>query len=120
MAHAIGSNNLIRHQIPLKNLKKVAYMKQSWKFYKKQKSSLQKSSLPETVMEILQKAEEYVEMKKLTLSTNKTQLIFFSRDNSDFGSVYYKTRSSQQTKVADIMVIKLTGILVSMSSWIKP
>ena len=41
-------------------------------------------------MEILQKTEEYVEMSKLTLNTNKTKLIYFSRDNSDFGSLFYK------------------------------
>ena len=50
----------------------------------------QKSSLHEKIMEILQKTEEYVEMNKLTLNTNKTQLIFFSRDKSDFGSIFYK------------------------------
>ena len=29
-------------------------------------------------------------MNKLTLNTNKTELIFFSRDNLDFGSIFYK------------------------------
>ena len=37
----------------------------------------QKSSLHEKVTEILQKTEKYVEMNKLTLNTNKTELIFF-------------------------------------------
>ena len=41
-------------------------------------------------MEILQKTEEYVEINKLTLNTNKTEVIFFSRNNSDFGSIFYK------------------------------
>ena len=50
--------------------RKVAYMEKSRKFYKK--------------------TEEYVEMNKLTLNTNKTELIFFSRDNSDFGSSFYE------------------------------
>ena len=50
----------------------------------------QKSSLHGKVMEILQKTEEHVEMNKLTLNTNKTGLIFFSRDNSDFRSIFYK------------------------------
>ena len=44
----------------------------------------------EEVTEILQKTEEYVEMNKLSLNTKKTELIFFSRDNSDFGSIFYK------------------------------
>ena len=50
----------------------------------------QKSSLQGKVTEKLQKTEQYVEMKKLTLNTNKTELIFFSRYNSDFGSIIYK------------------------------
>ena len=50
----------------------------------------QKGSLHGIVKEILQKTEEYVEMNKLTLNTNKTELIFFSRDNSDFESIFYK------------------------------
>ena len=50
----------------------------------------QKGSLHGNVTEILQKTEEYVEMNKLTLNTNKTELIFFSRDNSAFGSMFYK------------------------------
>ena len=29
-------------------------------------------------------------MNKLTLNTNKTDLIFFSSDNSDFRSIFYK------------------------------
>ena len=67
----------------------------------------QKGSLHEKVPEILQKAEEYVEM-----NTNKTELIFFSRNSSDFGSIFFtKTKFSQHKKVADILVFKLTGIL---------
>ena len=50
----------------------------------------QKSTLQGKVMEILQKKEECAVMNKLTLNTNKTELIFFSRDNSDFGSFLYK------------------------------
>ena len=49
-----------------------------------------KRSLQGKVTEKLQKTEEYVEMKKLTLNTNKTELIFFSRDNFNFGSIIYK------------------------------
>ena len=49
----------------------------------------QKSSLHGKVMEILQKkTEELVEINKLTLNTNKTELILFSRSNSDFGSFF--------------------------------
>ena len=66
--------------------------------------------------EILQKTEEYVEMNKLTLNTNKTKVIFFSRDNSDFGSILYKNEVLTTKKVADILVFNLTGILFSMSS----
>ena len=43
----------------------------------------EKSSLHGKVIEILQKTEKYVEMNKLTSIT-------FSRDNSDFGSIFYK------------------------------
>ena len=56
----------------------------------------QTSSLHEKVMEIFQKTEECVEMNKLTLNTNKTELIFFSRDNSDFGSIFAKTKKNLQ------------------------
>ena len=67
----------------------------------------QKGSLHGKVTEILQKTEEYVEMKKLTLNTNKTELIFFSRDNSDFGSIFFtKAKFSQHKKNADILVFK--------------
>ena len=49
----------------------------------------QESSLHGKVKEISQKkTEEYIEMNKLTLNTNKTELIFFSRNNSDFGSIF--------------------------------
>ena len=48
-------------------------------------------------------------MNKLTLNTNKTQLIFFSPDNFDFGSIFFQKRSSHNTeKIADILVFKLT------------
>ena len=50
--------------------RKVAYMETSRKCYKK--------------------TEEYVEMNKLKLNTNKTELIFFSPNNSEFGSIFYK------------------------------
>ena len=48
--------------------RKVAYMGKSWEFYKK--------------------TEEYLGMNKLNLNTNKTELIFFSRTNSDFVSIF--------------------------------
>ena len=68
-------------------------------------------------MEVLQKTNEYVEMNKLNLNTNKTELIFFSGNNSDFGSIFFtKTKFSQNKKVADISVFKLTEILVALSS----
>ena len=47
----------------------------------------QKSSLHGKIEELLKKTEEYVEMNKLTLNTNKTGLIIFSRNNSYFGSI---------------------------------
>ena len=50
----------------------------------------QKGSLHRKVTEILQTTEEYVEMNTLTLNTNLIKLFFFSRDNSDFGSIFYK------------------------------
>ena len=49
---------------------KVAYMEKSRKFHKK--------------------TQEYVEMYKLTLNINKTELTFFSHDKFDFGSMLYK------------------------------
>ena len=58
----------------------------------------QKSSLHRKVMEILQKTEENVEMNKLTLKTNKTELIFFSRDNFDFGAFFLQKRCSRNRK----------------------
>ena len=77
----------------------------------------QKSSLHGKVMEVLQKTEEYVEINKLTLKTNKTKLIYFSRDSSDFGSIFFlQKRSSHNKKFADILVFKLTVILVTRSS----
>ena len=63
----------------------------------------ERSSLHGKVMENLQKTEEYVEMNKLTLNTNKTELIFFSLDNSDFGSVFFlQKRSSDNRKKLQI------------------
>ena len=50
----------------------------------------QKGSLQGKVTEILQNTADHVEMNKLTLKTNKTQLIFFSRDKSEFESIFYK------------------------------
>ena len=46
-------------------------------------------SYMENYKEISQKTEEYVEMNKLTVN-GKTNLIFFSRNNSDFGSIFYE------------------------------
>ena len=67
------------------------------------------------------KKQECVEINKLNLNTNKTELIFFSRYYSDFGSVFFYTKEVLITqKVADIWVFKLTGTLISMNSWIKP
>ena len=78
-----------------------------------------KGSLHGKVTEILHKTEEYVETNKQTLNTNKNELNFFSRDNSDFESFFTITKFSQRKKFADILVFKLTGILVSRSSGIK-
>ena len=76
----------------------------------------QKSSLHGKVTEILQKTEEYVEMNKLTLNTNKTELIF-SRAIIFISDLFFrKTKFSQHKKVAYILVFNLTGILVSMNS----
>ena len=43
-----------------------------------------KRSLHNKVKEVLQKTKENVEINKLTLNTNKTDLIFISRNNSQF------------------------------------
>ena len=44
-----------------------------------------KSMLHGKIKEFSQKTEGYVEMNKLTLNANKTELKFFWRNNSDFG-----------------------------------
>ena len=51
----------------------------------------QKSSLHGKITEKLQKTEEVVKMNKLTLITNKTELVFFSCDNSDLEYIFSKT-----------------------------
>ena len=58
----------------------------------------QKGSLHGKVPEMLQKTEEYVETNKLTLNTNKTELIFFSRDSSWFRIYFLQKRCSYNTK----------------------
>ena len=66
------------------------------------------------IKEILQKTEEYADMNKLNLKTNKTELIFFLRINSDFGSIVYK--NEHYKRVADILVSELKVILNSIGS----
>ena len=73
----------------------------------------QKSSLHGKVMEILQQTEEYTEMNKLTLNTNKTELIFFSRDNSDFGSIFYKNEVLTTSKSCRYLGIQIDRNLCS-------
>ena len=76
----------------------------------------QKSSLHGKVKWKFFKKKEIVEMNKLTLNTNKTELIF-SRAIILISDLFLtKTKFSQQKRVADILVFKLTGILVSKSS----
>ena len=58
--------------------RKKAYMEKSYKF--------------------LKKIEENVEMNKLTSNTNKSELIFFSRGNSDFGYIFFQKRSSHNKR----------------------
>ena len=67
----------------------------------------QKRSLHGKVMENLQKTEECVEMNKITLNTNKTELIFFSRDNSDFGSIFYKNEVLTTEKSCRYLVFQI-------------
>ena len=67
----------------------------------------EKGSLYGKVTEILQKIEEYVEMNKLTLNTNKTELIFFSRDNSDFGSNFQKHEVLTTQKICRYLGIQI-------------
>ena len=73
-----------------KVMEKYVYMEKSRKIYKKQ---------------------EYVEMNKLTLNTNKTELIFFSRDNSDFGSIFYKNEILTTQKSCRYLGIQIARIL---------
>ena len=72
----------------------------------------QKDSLHGKVTEILQKTEEYVELNKLTLNTNKTELIFFSRDNSDFGSIFYKNEVLTTQKSCRYLGIQIDRNLI--------
>ena len=67
----------------------------------------QKDCLHGNVTEILQKTEEYVKMNKLTLNTNKTELIFFSRNNLDFGSIFYKNEVLATQKSCRYLGIKI-------------
>ena len=55
-------------------------------------------------------------MNKLTLNATKTELIFFSRNNSNFGSIFYKKEILITKNVVDTLVVKLTGTVISMSS----
>ena len=71
----------------------------------------QKGSLHRKVTEIIQKTEEYVEMNKLTLNTNKTELIFFSRKNSDFESIFYKNEVLTTQKSCRYIGIQIERIL---------
>ena len=61
----------------------------------------QKGSLHGKVTEILQKTEKYVEMNKLTLNTNKTELIFFCAIIQILG-LFLQKRSSHNTKKVQI------------------
>ena len=76
--------------------RKVAYMEKSRKFDKK--------------------TEEFIEMNKLTLNTNKTDLSFSRAIIQISDLFFYKNEVLTTQKVADILVFKLTGILVSRSS----
>ena len=46
-------------------------------------------------------------MNKLTLNTNKTELILFSRDNSDFGSIFYKNEVLTTQKICRYLGIQI-------------
>ena len=46
-------------------------------------------------------------MNKLALNTNKNEFIFFSRNNSDFGSVFTKTKFSQHKKCCSYLGIQI-------------
>ena len=61
------------------------------------------NSLHGKINEVLQKTEEYVEMNKLSLNTNKTKLIIFSHDNSDFGSIFFYKHEILNTKMLQIL-----------------
>ena len=60
--------------------------------------------------------KEYLEMNKLILDTNNTELIFFGAIILISNLFFAKTKLSQHKKFADILVLKLTGILISMNS----
>ena len=46
-------------------------------------------------------------MNKLTLNTNKTELIFFSPDNSDLGSIFYKNEVLTTQKSCRYLCIQI-------------
>ena len=65
---------------------KVAYMEKSRKFYK---------------------TKTYVETNKLTLITSKTKFIFFSRNNSDLGSIFHKNEVLRKQKCCRYLGIQI-------------
>ena len=67
----------------------------------------QKGRLHAKITETLQKTEEYVEMNKLTLNTNKTEIFFFSRDNSDLRSIFYKNEVVTTQKICRYLCIQI-------------
>ena len=73
-------------------------------------------SLHGKVKEKLQKTNEYAEMNKNFDEYKQNRITLFSLNNSGLGSIFIKTKFSQNKNVADTLVFKLTGPLISMSS----
>ena len=73
-----------------------------------------KSCLNEKTEEFLRKTEKHVEMKKLSLNTNKRINLFAQILILDLFVI--ETKFSQHKNVADTLAFKLTGTLVMMSS----
>ena len=48
-------------------------------------------------------------MIKVILNTNKTELMVFSRDNSDSWSIFWQTKFSQQKKSCTYLGIQIDG-----------
>ena len=76
----------------------------------------EKGSLHGKVTEILQKNRRICRDEQTIFEYKQKRNNFFMRNNSDFGSTFYKNEVLTTQKIAVILVFKLTRIFVSRSS----